>query len=51
VGSTCALLSKPDRREINVPIKYIGFEVLNKFVVGMAWIINKYYRNLPFVWC
>ena len=45
----CALLSKPDRRKIDVPIKYIGFEVPDKFVVGYGLDYKQYYRNLPFV--
>ena len=30
----CALLTKPDRREIDVPVRYVGFEIPNRFVVG-----------------
>ena len=30
----CALLTKPARREIDVPVRYVGFEIPNKFVVG-----------------
>ncbi len=30
----CALMTKPDRREIDVPVRYIGFEIPNRFVVG-----------------
>ena len=30
----CALLTKPGRREIDVPVRYVGFEIPNKFVVG-----------------
>jgi hypoxanthine phosphoribosyltransferase len=45
----CALLSKPSRRKINVPIKYIGFEVPDRFVVGYGLDYKQYYRNLPYV--
>jgi hypoxanthine phosphoribosyltransferase len=45
----CALLSKPDRRKIQVPVKYIGFDVPDKFVVGYGLDYKQYYRNLPFV--
>lgn len=45
----CALLSKPVRRKVEVPIKYIGFEVPDKFVVGYGLDYKQYYRNLPFV--
>ena len=30
----CALLTKPERREIDVPVRYVGFEIPNKFVIG-----------------
>src|SRR5207247_7239678 len=30
----CALLTKPDRREIEVPVRYVGFEIPNRFVIG-----------------
>lgn len=45
----CALLSKPSRRRIEVPIKYIGFEIPDKFAVGYGLDHKQYYRNLPFV--
>ena len=45
----CALLSKPARRRIDVPIKYLGFEIPDKFVVGYGLDHKQYYRNLPFV--
>ena len=45
----CALLSKPDRRKIQVPVKYIGFDVPDKFVVGYGLDYKQYYRNLPFI--
>ena len=45
----CALLSKPARRRIEVPIKYIGFEIPDKFVVGYGLDYKQLYRNLPFV--
>lgn len=45
----CTLLSKPSRRRVDVPIKYIGFEVPDKFVVGYGLDYKQYYRNLPYV--
>lgn len=45
----CALASKPERREVEVPIDYLGFEIPNKFVVGYGFDINNNYRNLPYV--
>jgi len=43
----CSLTSKPARRETDVPIDYLGFEVPNKFIVGYGIDYNEIYRNLP----
>ena len=45
----CALLSKPERREKNVPIDYVGFEIPNKYVVGYGLDYEQKYRNLPYL--
>jgi hypoxanthine phosphoribosyltransferase len=45
----CALLTKPDRREIDVPVRYVGFEIPNEFVVGYGLDFGERYRNLPYV--
>jgi len=45
----CALLTKPARREIDVPVRYTGFEIPNKFVVGYGLDFAERYRNLPYV--
>ena len=45
----CALLTKPDRREIDIPVRYVGFEIPNRFVVGYGLDYAERYRNLPFV--
>jgi hypoxanthine phosphoribosyltransferase len=45
----CALLTKPTRREIDVPVRYIGFEIPNRFVIGYGLDFAERYRNLPYV--
>ena len=45
----CALADKPSRREISVPIDYVGFEVPNKFLVGYGFDVDNYYRNIPYI--
>jgi hypoxanthine phosphoribosyltransferase len=45
----CALLTKPARREIDVRVRYVGFEIPNKFVVGYGLDFAERYRNLPYV--
>jgi hypoxanthine phosphoribosyltransferase len=45
----CALLTKPDRREIEVPVRFVGFEIPNKFVIGYGLDFAERYRNLPYV--
>ncbi|HUZ16691.1 MAG TPA: hypoxanthine phosphoribosyltransferase [Gaiellaceae bacterium] len=45
----CALLTKPARREINVPVRYTGFEIPNRFVIGYGLDFGERYRNLPYV--
>ena len=45
----CALLDKSVRREVVVPIHYIGFDIPDKFVFGYGLDIDEYYRNLPFI--
>ena len=45
----CALMTKPDRREIDVPVRYIGFEIPNRFVIGYGLDFGERYRNLPYV--
>lgn len=44
-----SLLDKPERREVEVPVQYIGFEIPNEFVVGFGLDYAEKYRNLPYV--
>jgi hypoxanthine phosphoribosyltransferase len=46
---TCTLLNKPSRREIDIPLDYIGFDIPNKFVIGYGLDFDEWYRNLSFV--
>lgn len=45
----CTLLDKTTRREIDVPLHYIGFDIEDKFVFGYGLDLDEYYRNLPFI--
>jgi hypoxanthine phosphoribosyltransferase len=45
----CTLLSKPSRREIDVPLDFVGFEVPDEFVIGYGLDFAEEYRNLPFI--
>jgi hypoxanthine phosphoribosyltransferase len=45
----CALLTKPGRREIDVPVRFVGFEIPNRFVIGYGLDFAERYRNLPYV--
>jgi hypoxanthine phosphoribosyltransferase len=47
--AVCSLLTKPDRRENEVDIRYVGFEIPNKFVIGYGLDFVERYRNLPYV--
>lgn len=44
-----AFLSKPSRRQLDVPVDYVGFEVPDRFVVGYGLDHDQRYRNLPHV--
>jgi len=46
---TACLLSKPSRRQIEVPVEYIGFSIEDKFVVGYGLDYAERYRNLPYI--
>ena len=45
----CALLNKPDRREVEVQIDYLGFDIPDEFVIGYGLDYAQKYRNLPFI--
>ncbi|EKA7354421.1 hypoxanthine phosphoribosyltransferase [Vibrio vulnificus] len=45
----CTLLDKPSRREVHVPVKWIGFEIPDEFVVGVGIDYAQKYRHLPFI--
>ena len=45
----CALLTKPERRKVELPIRYVGFEIPNRFVIGYGLDHAERYRNLPYV--
>lgn len=47
--SICALLSKPDRREVEVRAEYVGTEIPDEFVVGYGLDFAERYRNLPYI--
>ncbi|HZR93505.1 MAG TPA: hypoxanthine phosphoribosyltransferase [Gaiellaceae bacterium] len=44
-----ALLTKPARRQIEVPVRWVGFEIPNRFVIGYGLDFAERYRNLPYV--
>ncbi len=46
---TACLLSKPSRRQVNVQVDYVGFEIEDRFVVGYGLDYAEQYRSLPFI--
>ena len=45
----CALLTKPERRRVDLPIKYVGFEIPNRFAIGYGLDHDQRFRNLDYV--
>lgn len=45
----CTLLDKPSRREVDVPVEYVGFAIPDEFVVGYGIDYAQRYRHLPYV--
>ncbi|THJ17989.1 MAG: hypoxanthine phosphoribosyltransferase [Nitrospira sp. CG24B] len=45
----CTLLSKPERRIVDVPLQYIGFRIPDQYVVGYGLDYQQQYRNLPYL--
>jgi hypoxanthine phosphoribosyltransferase len=45
----CALLTKPERRRVDLPIRYVGFEIEDRFAIGYGLDHGQRYRNLDYV--
>ena len=45
----CTLVSKPSRREVELEVQFLGFEVEDKFIVGYGLDYNQKYRHIPFI--
>ena len=45
----CSLLDKPERREVEAQVDYVGINTLNEFVVGYGLDFRQQYRNLPYI--
>lgn len=45
----CTMLDKKERRQVEIPVDYVGFNIPNAFVVGYGLDFNEVYRNLPFI--
>ncbi|MEQ4922815.1 hypoxanthine phosphoribosyltransferase [Proteus hauseri] len=47
--SICTLLDKPSRREVEVPVEWIGYSIEDKFVIGYGIDYAQRYRHLPYI--
>lgn len=45
----CTLVSKPSRREVDIPVRFIGFEVEDRFIVGYGLDYQQKYRHVPYI--
>jgi hypoxanthine phosphoribosyltransferase len=45
----CALLTKPERRRVDLPVRYVGFEIPNRFAIGYGLDFAERFRNLDYV--
>jgi len=45
----CTLFNKPEHRLTNIPIRYVGFDLPDRFVVGFGLDFREAYRHLPYV--
>jgi hypoxanthine phosphoribosyltransferase len=45
----CALLTKPERRRVDLPVRYVGFEIPNRFAIGYGLDHDERFRNLTYV--
>jgi hypoxanthine phosphoribosyltransferase len=45
----CALLTKPERRRVDLPVRYVGFEITNRFAIGYGLDHAQRYRNLDYI--
>ncbi len=47
--TVCTLLDKVERREVDIDLTYVGFQIPDKFVVGYGLDVDEYMRNLPYI--
>jgi hypoxanthine phosphoribosyltransferase len=47
--AVCTLLNKPRSRLVDQPLKYVGFDLADVFVVGYGLDYNQRHRNLPYI--
>ena len=45
----CTLLNKASRRQVNIPLDYVGFDIPNRYVFGFGLDVDEFRRNLPYV--